>query len=227
MSLWTRIQDAIEALSSGSSLSDVLERLTRPPEKTVAFTIAVIGLGAKMAKADGQVTRDEVTAFRRIFHIDQADEADAARIFNLARQDVRGYDGYARSVARMFRNDDKVLIDLLEGLFQIAAADGEKHPLEMDFLSNVAEIFGIGTRQFEAIKSRAFPGSMSDPYVILGVSRDDSFDVIRARWQQIVRETHPDQMIARGVPEEAIKIATARMAAVNEAWDAIRHDHAA
>lgn len=227
MSLWTRIWDAIEALSSGSSLSDIFETLTRPPEKTVAFTIAVIGLGAKMAKADGQVTRNEVTAFRQVFHIEPADEDHAARIFNLARQDVRGYDAYARSIAKMFRDDTRVLIDLLEGLFYIAAADGVQHPLEDEFLAHVAEIFEIEPRQFEALKSRAFPGSTTDPYVILGVHRDDSIETIKDRWQQIVRETHPDQMIARGVPEEAIKLATSRMASVNEAWEEIRRDHAA
>jgi len=102
MSLWTRIWDAFEALSSGSSLTTVFETLTRPPEQTLAFTIAVIGLGAKMAKADGQVTRDEVVAFREVFKIDQADEADAARIFNLARQDVAGFDAYWKICLRGF-----------------------------------------------------------------------------------------------------------------------------
>lgn len=227
MSLWTRIRDAIEALSSGSSLTEVFETLTRPPEKTLAFTIAVIGLGAKMAKADGQVTRDEVIAFREVFQIDQADEAHAARIFNLARQDVAGFDAYARTIARMFRDNEQVLEDLLEGLYYIAAADGIHHPLEDQFLEHVAEIFSVEPRSVEAIRGRAFPESFSDPYVVLGVSRDDDLSEIKDKWQQIVRTTHPDQMIARGVPQEAINLASHRLAAVNDAWDAIRKDRAA
>lgn len=227
MSLWTRIWDALEALSQGSALSDVFETLTRPPEKTLAFTIAVIGLGAKMAKADGHVTRDEVTAFREVFQIDAADEAHAARIFNLARQDVSGFEGYARSIARMFRNDRQVLIDLMEGLFYIAAADGVHHPLEDSFLEIVADTFGLSSCEYQAIRARAFPGATKDPYIVLGVERDDDLADIKSQWQSIVRESHPDRMIARGVPQEAVKLATSRLAAVNDAWRQIQLERAA
>ena len=91
MSLWARISDALSALTSGEGLTAVFERLRTPPERSVAFTIAVIALSAKMAKADGLVTRDEVTAFREVFHIPPCDEASAARVFNMAREDVAGF----------------------------------------------------------------------------------------------------------------------------------------
>ena len=85
MSIWSRIADALSALTLGEGLSSVFEKLRTPPERTVGFTIAVIALGAKMAKADGHVTRDEVTAFREVFHIPAQEEDQAARVFNLAR----------------------------------------------------------------------------------------------------------------------------------------------
>ncbi|MFQ5438144.1 MAG: TerB family tellurite resistance protein, partial [Paracoccaceae bacterium] len=125
MSLWSRISDAISSLAKGESLAVVFERLRTPPERSVAFTIAVIALGAKMAKADGRVTRDEVTAFREVFHIPRSAEAQAARVFNLARQDVTGFETYAATIARMFQGNATVLEDLLESLFFIANADGE------------------------------------------------------------------------------------------------------
>ena len=103
MSIWTRIGDALAALGQGEPLSAVFDRLRAPPERSVAFTIAVIALGAKMAKVDGTVTRNEVTAFREVFVIPPAEEANAARIFNLARQDVAGYEDYARRIKAMFR----------------------------------------------------------------------------------------------------------------------------
>ena len=101
MSIWTRIYEALAALATGEGLGTILDRLrTGPaPERSVGFTIAVIALGAKMAKADGEVTRGEVVAFRQIFEIPPEDEAHAARVFNLARQDVAGFDVYARKVA--------------------------------------------------------------------------------------------------------------------------------
>ena len=130
MSIWTRISEALAALTSGEGLSAVFDRLRSPPERSVAFTIAVIALSAKMAKADGLVTRDEVTAFREVFQIAQEDEPGAAKVFNLARQDVAGFEEYATRIRRMFDEESEALRDLMEGLFHIALADGVYHPNE-------------------------------------------------------------------------------------------------
>lgn len=130
MSLWSRISEALSALASGEGLFTVFEKLRSPPERSVAFAIAVIALSAKMAKADGQVTRDEVTAFREVFHIATQDEAGAAKVFNLARQDVAGFEEYASRIQKMFAQEHETLNDLIEGLFHIAMADGFYHPNE-------------------------------------------------------------------------------------------------
>ncbi len=221
MSIWTRISDALSALAQGESLTAVFEKLRSPPERSVAFTIAVIALGAKMAKADGQVTRDEVTAFRDVFQIAREDEEGAARVFNMARTDVAGYQDYARKIARMFAEDSTTLCDLMEGLFHIAMADGFYHPNENEFLEDVSRIFGQTDAQFLALRARFVPDAPNDPYVVLGVSRDMPVSEIRKVWRQLVRETHPDAMMARGVPEEAIRLAEKKMIDINRAWDDI------
>ena len=221
MSIWSRIADALGALGQGESLASVFDRLRTPPERTVAFAIAVIALGAKMAKADGMVTRDEVTAFREVFTIPAAEEANAARVFNLARQDVAGFEVYARRVAAMFERGSATLVDLLEGLFHIALADGTYHPKENDFLAQVGEIFGLSEREFRVLRARFVPDAAPDPYEVLGVAPDTPLDEIRAAWRRAVRETHPDVMIARGVPEEAVKMAEKRLIVINRAWEEI------
>ena len=159
MSLWSRISEALAALASGEGLGAMFDKLRKPPELTVGFAIAVIALGAKMAKADGLVTRNEVTAFREVFAIPQADEKSAARVFNLAREDVAGYEDYARKIATMFEADSAVLTDLMDGLFHIAVADGEYHPAENAFLERVAEIFGMSKRDFAALRTAARPSA--------------------------------------------------------------------
>lgn len=238
MSIWTRIADALSALAMGEGLSVVFDRLRgvqTTPEKSVAFTIAVIALGAKMAKADGEVTRNEVAAFRQIFAIPPEEEAHAARVFNLARQDVAGFDAYARKVAAMFRSegqticadDRNVLIDLLEGLFHISMADGTFHPGEEAFLQHVATIFGLDARCFATMRARFVEGAPRDPYDVLGVDRDASIEAVRAAWRQAVMDSHPDAMIARGVPEEAVKLAERRLIAINAAWAEISGKRAA
>lgn len=223
MSIWTRIGDAISALRQGEPLSAVFEKLTTPPEHTVGFTIAVIALGAKMAKADGQVTRDEVSAFKRIFTIPAGEERHAARIFDMARTDVTGFDAYARRVARMFRDRPEVLADLLEGLVYIATADGVFHPDEAAYLDEVNRIFGLPEATYRSIKAR-YVEDARDPYDILGIDRSADNAALRARWREVVRELHPDRMLSRGVPQEAVRMAEERLATINEAWKAIREE---
>jgi DnaJ like chaperone protein len=225
MSIWSRISEALASLAKGEGLAAVLEKLRTPPERSVAFTIAVIALGAKMAKADGRVTRDEVRAFRAVFHIPKAEESQAARVFDLARQDVAGYESYASQVFRMFGAGSPILSDLLEGLFYISIADGTYHPKENQFLERIAEIFQIPEVAFRNIRARFVPEETPDPYSVLGVSATSSFDEVRKAWRGLVRECHPDAMIARGLPEEAVKLAEKRLIAINNAYDEILENH--
>lgn len=227
MSLWTRISAALAALRAGEPLSAVFDHLRVAPERTVAFTIGVIALGAKLAKADGQVTRSEVAMFRAVFTIPPGEEAHAARVFNLARQDVAGFDAYARKIAAMFPPADPVLRDLVEGLFHIAMADGVLHPAEEAYLKQVSEIFGLSEACFRALKARFVPDSMLDPCELLELPAGAGLDEARAAWRRMVRESHPDSLRARGVPEEAVQLAEARLKALNNAWEELQARHAA
>lgn len=222
MSIWSRIAQAIAALAKGEALSAVFDRLRAPPERSVAFTIAVVALGAKMAKADGRVTRNEVAAFREVFQIAPEEERNAARVFNMARTDVAGFEDYARRIAAMFPPDSGVLCDLMEGLFHVAVADGDYHHAEDAFLSTVARIFGLSERQFRQVRARFVEGAQHDPYEVLGVEPDTPLPEIRRAWSQIVRDSHPDRLVARGLPEEAVKMAEKRLITVNRAWEEIR-----
>ena len=237
MSIWTRIAAALSALAGGEPLSVVFDRLrgATAPEQSVGFTIAVLALGAKMAKADGTVSRAEVTAFRRIFQFPPGEEAHAAQVFDLARQDVAGFDAYARKIARLFNpgghricaDDHHILVDILEALFQIALADGSYHPGEDAFLAHVADEFGLDEPCFRTVRTRLVEGAPRDPYDVLGLPRDASKDQARKAWKVLVRDTHPDVMQARGVPPEAMKLAERRLQTINEAWKQISAKEAA
>ncbi len=219
MSIWIRIAEALAALRAGEGLGAVFDRLRTAPERSVGFTIAVIALGAKMAKADGRVTRDEVMAFREVFTIAPGEEANAARVFDLARQDVAGFEDYARKIARMFEDGHETLVDLLEGLFHIAVSDGDYHPQEDDFLSRVARIFGLTDREFARVRCRFTGNCDPDPHDVLGIAPGATLAEARAAWRVLVRDNHPDRLAARGVPAEAVKMAEARLVAINRAWE--------
>lgn len=222
MSIWQRLREAGAALAAGEGFAALFDRLFAPraaaPEKSLAFTIAVIALGAKIAKADGQVTRDEVTAFRTVFTLPPGEEAALARVYNLARQDVAGFEAYARQISRLLGAHSPILLDLMEGLFHIALADGHHHPQEEAFLDEVAAIFGLSPAEVQAIKARYVEGEEADPYAVLGLRPGASAAEIRAAWKAAVAAHHPDRMLARGLPPEALNLVEARLKAVNAAW---------
>jgi DnaJ like chaperone protein len=192
--------------------------------RQVAFTIGVIALGAKMAKADGTVTRDEVDAFREVFQIPPSEVKNVARIFDLAKKDVAGFEAYAHQLAGMFGGNPAVLEDLLDGLFHIAKADNIYHPAEDQFLHEVASIFGFSDAEFARIKEVHVGADKSDPYVVLGVPRDVSDADLKSRYRKLIREHHPDALIAQGVPQEFIDVANNKLAAINDAYDRVEKD---
>ncbi|MTH63660.1 molecular chaperone DjiA [Paracoccus shanxieyensis] len=214
-SFWQRIADRMAAILGA-------RRPATPPEKSVAFTIAVIALGAKLAKADGAVARSEVAAFRRVFIIPRAEEKNAARVFDLARQDVAGFDAWAQRIARMFPQGDPVLADVIEGLFIIAVADADLHDAEIIFIDEVARIFGLPAQQVATIRARHDRRQGCPSCEVLGIPADTPLPEARKRWRDLIRESHPDRAIARGLPPEAIRLAEARTRALNEAWDSFR-----
>ena len=218
MSIWAKITIAISMLAKGEPLAKIFSKLRTPPEKSVAFTIAVIALGAKMAKSDGSVKKEEVKVFRRIFHIPESEVAAAGKVFDLARQDVAGYDVYARRIRKMFGERHQTLLDLMESLFHIALADGEYHPKEDEFLQNVNEIFGFSGRDFLKLKARFVEVEM-DPHEILGVEPYSNIKEIKRAYKDKVLECHPDKLIARGMPEEAIKLAQTKLSQINNAYE--------
>ena len=191
-----------------------------PEEPGVAFTIAIIALGAKLAMADGIVTRDEEEAFTRVFRVPPAEAANVRRIFDMARRDVAGYEAYASQIARMFRGNPAMLEDVMDGLFEIAKADGVFHPGEARFLERVADIFGFSPNVYRRIRATHFPDA-SDPYVILGISYEASEEEIRRTYRMLVKENHPDSLIGRGVPEEFVKLANDKLTAINGAYEKV------
>ncbi|PYE90180.1 J domain-containing protein [Phyllobacterium leguminum] len=229
MSIWVRVGDFVATLAS-SALTSLVEAVRTAfegdPEtrRRVSFSIAMIALSAKMAKADGIVTDHEIRAFQQIFSIPESERTHVARLYNLAKQDIAGYESYAAQMASLCGSGHQncaCLQDILDGLFHIAKADGYVHEKELAFLSSVGEIFGFDEAHFEAIAARHVHLGEADPYTVLGLPRGTSFDEARRRYRQLASENHPDRLVARGVPREFLIIANDRIAAINGAWEKI------
>lgn len=237
MSIWTTILGGAAGLMLGGPIGALLgaavghaARKQLEPEsgdaregtRSISFTIGVIVLGAKMAKADGSVTHDEVNAFRQVFHIPDHEVKNVERLFDKARREATGFEPYAQQLARLFRGNRGVLEELLDALFHIAKADGVIHPAEDQFLYEVALIFGFDRAGYDRIRAGHVGPGDADPYRILGVARAASDDEIKTQYRKLMREHHPDTLVAQGLPQEFIDVANEKVAAINDAYDRIR-----
>jgi DnaJ like chaperone protein len=234
MSIWGKLAGAAGGLAVGGPIGALVGGLAGhfivdrdndgETDKEVAFTMGVIALGAKMAKADGRVTRDEVRAFKEVFKVPESEAQNVARVFDLAKQDVAGFESYAKQLAGLFKDDPEMLHNILEGLFHIAEADQSLAAEERDYLATVARHFGIGDAEFRYILARHIPAERTSPYQVLGVAPEVSDEDLRRHYHKLVQDNHPDRLMARGMPQEFINIATGKIAAINEAYAEIRKE---
>lgn len=226
MTIWQTISSAAAAAARLDAIAPLLRAIgigSEPVTNGVAFTIALIALSAKMAKSDGLVTDDEVAAFRRVCTFPESEAANVRHVFDIAKQDVAGYEAYAQRVGRMLADEPQLRRDVLEGLFVIAAADGVLHEREDRYLADVARLMGLNESEFAWMRG-LFVQSEADPYLTLGLTPAASAADIKTRHRALVVEHHPDKLIGRGVPSEFIAIAERKLAAINSAFDVLARE---
>ena len=191
-------------------------------QKQQIFTISFIILSAKLAKSDGQVTNDEVQAFKEKFNVPKSELSKVGKIFNEAKKDVYGYKQIADQVGLVFANDRILLEEMLSNLFFIAASDGQISLKEIELLRSISQSFSFDENTFQRIFQINLKDNTSDPYKILNVQREDSDQEIRKKWIQLNKEHHPDNLIAKGMPKEFIEQSNKELAAINLAYDKIK-----
>ena len=226
MTVWQKISGLASAVGdAGSGFLGDLARVfgldpSTEPQNDIAFTIGVIALSAKMARADGIVSPLEMQAFKQVFQTAPEEERNVKRVFDLAKQDVAGYESYADEIAKLLRDNKKLLQDVLEGLLYVATVDGALHSEEDAFLADVARRFGFSPSEYRFFRAR-FVADHGNPYDALRLSPDATNEEVRRQYRKLVADNHPDKLIGRGVPPEFVEIATRKLAAINAAYDTI------
>ena len=236
MSIWGKIIGGAAGFAFGGPLGaflggvaghaiDKIKTEQKLPEETamkqIGFTIGVIVLSAKMAKADGKVTVEEIKAFKEKINVQENEIKNVAKLWDQAKKTIDGFEVYAKQVSDLLEKNSSVLEELLTLLIIIAQADGEITIPEIEYLKKVGDIFGFSNEDFERIYSSQ-SGIYSDPYQILGVSQNAPTEEIKQKWKQLAINHHPDRLISQGIPEDLIQKSTSRLKEINNAWDIIQ-----
>jgi DnaJ like chaperone protein len=211
---------ALVGAAAGGGFGVLMRGVAAPADRPVAFTIAAIALAAKMAGVDGDATQAEFRTFQRLFRVEPKEADNVRRFYDTAKQSAAGFEAYAAQAAQLLGPGSPLLEDLLEALWLIAATDGF-HPAELPYLATVAEKFGISPAIAASIRARHISAPEYDPWSILGVPFDADRDALKRAYHALVRQYHPDRHIAEGMPSEFIRVAEARMAAINGAYAAL------
>ena len=237
MTIWGKIIGSATGFALGGPLGallggvaghafDKFKTKQKLPEKLalkqIGFTIGVIVLSAKMAKADGKVTKSEIKAFKEKINVPDNEIKNVARLWDQAKETTDGFEVYAKQISNLLEKNSSVLEELLNLLVIIAAADGKITNLEKIYLKKVSNIFGFSKKDFERICSSKL-NKFIDPFQTLGISKDTPLEEIKNKWKTLAIKHHPDRLIAQGMPKDLIETHTYRLKEINNAWDLIKN----
>jgi len=186
------------------------------------FALSLIVLSAKLSKADGQVSKEELIAVRDKLKIPENEIEQVGKIFNKAKEESTGYEPYAKQIAQIYQGNLNVLDEVINILFYIAEADGNVSQSELIMIEHIAQIFGLSQSQFNSIKESRKSSNKLNPYIVLNSGPEEDLSSIRKKYILLSKENHPDILISKGVPSEVIEESKKKMRAINSAWDQVQ-----
>ena len=186
------------------------------------FALSLIVLSAKLSKADGNVSREELVAVKEKLKIPENEITQVGKIFNKAKEESTGYEPYAQQIAQIYKGNINVLEEVINILFYIAEADGNVSSSELTMIENISKIFGLTQVQFNSVKESRKGSDKLNPYIVLESNPSDDLQSIRKKYLKLSKENHPDLLVSKGVPQEVIDESKNKMRAINSAWDQIQ-----
>lgn len=211
-----------------------------------AFFTATFSIMGHIAKADGQVSKDEIEVAEHTMarmQLDDEQKAAAKRLFSEGKASDFDYAGVAGQLRQECGRRKNLLQMFMEIQLATALADGELHPSEQGVLLELAEQLGFHRRQFEQLLAMATaqqrfshgfgghsshnqaqsPGqSLADAYKVLGLNEDCSDAELKRAYRKLISQHHPDKLVSKGLPEEMMKIATDKTREIKDAYDFIK-----
>ncbi|MDX1594068.1 MAG: co-chaperone DjlA [Gammaproteobacteria bacterium] len=203
----------------------------------LAFFTATFSVMGHMAKADGQVTRDEIALAEAVMaRMDLAPQMRKAaiKLFDQGKKDDFPLDDVLDQFRQETQRRRNLLRMFLEIQLQAALADGTLHAAERRVLERVCDRLGLARAELDALEAmfraefhhqRTRPTQrpvLADAYAILGVDEKASDAEIKRAYRRLMSQHHPDKLVAKGLPEEMMKVATQKTHEIRQAYEAVR-----
>ena len=200
------------------------------------FIVTLASMMAKMAKADGVITESEATQISEL--LDELEFSDKERdlaieAFKNAKDDAYSIYDYAQQYKDIA--DYELQEFLYSILWLISISDGEIHQNEEVILRNILEYLDLPQSKFHEYwdkhnkrdtnsetQQETKISVLEECYVVLGCNPDDSMQIIKKRYRELISEYHPDKIQSKGLPDSFIKFATEQMQKINFAYDTIK-----
>lgn len=223
---------AIAGAALGHALSErgaPVRRVGEHEQAQAGFFISTFSMLAKMARADGRVTQEEIDLVTRFMRdelqLDAEAERYAIRIFRAAKDSPVPFEEFAGQFQDIFRHEPQMRAAMLELLVRLASADATIDEPERRHLRNAARIFDVSSESFEQLIAQQST-DFSHHYSVLGITEDASMDEIKRAYRKLVTEYHPDKVIAKGLPDEFVRFAERKFQEIQESYEKIREQRA-
>ena len=215
------------AFDTGTELdsSGGRERLSTVEQHQLTFFVAAFSMLAKLAQADGRVTREEIDSIEdfmvRDLRLNAESRNAAVNIFRTALNAPGTFDDFARQFYGQFHNQPQMIEVMIDILLRVAVSDGRMTAKEEELILIAVNTFRFSSVRFDQLKSK-YVKNANKAYAVLGCSPDADDDQVKRCYRQRVQEYHPDKIAAKGLPEEFTRFAQEKFREIQEAWEQIK-----
>ncbi len=212
------------AMDRGESNSSV--NISSLEQRQAAYFVALFSMLAKMAKADGVISKEEIAVIddfmKNQIQLSGESLQFARDIFREAKQSPHTFEQFAAQFAEI-NPDSNLLNSMLDLLFSVAASDKKLHPEELRLLKSAKEIWNIPEQLFQSMQEQYFPTTVADRYyAVLHCTAHSSDAEIKRQYRKMVTDYHPDKIVSKGLPEEFVELASKKFREIQEAYEKIR-----
>ncbi len=203
-----------------------------------AFFTATFSVLGHLAKIDGRVSRAEIQMTQSVMEQMQLNEQQrslARRLFNEGKQADFDLDAVLEQFVQVCHRRQTLLRIFLEILVQAALVDGQLDPTEEALLQKICRHIGFSDQELAHLVAmvRAARGGadghtmspqdeLAKAYDILGIKEDSSDSEVKRAYRRLLSQHHPDKLVAKGLPEEMMKIATEKTREIRKAYELIK-----